>query len=858
MKKIYFYLIIPAITFLGLFIHGDCHPSQSKRLFHENANSEIAGPDEWMAQQRAYPNGKIKQESYLEAMHAAAILHAASPKHRAGWQFLGPTNIGGRITDIEVPGNNPSTIYLGAATGGILKSTDNGLTWNNIFEQAEVISIGDLAIDPNNSNVIYAGTGEANASSFSFLGNGIYKSTDAGASWMYLGLPNSAYIGRVIVDHGNSQRVFAAVCGNLFTPGPDRGIYRSDDGGLSWVRKLFVTDSTSGIDIVQHPSNPSILYAAMWERMRGLNYRSSFGYSSGIYKSTNGGDAWTKLENGLQTGYTFGRIGLSIAPSNPDIVYAFCDNEYSVDVFRSNNGGSSWTQVADSPLQGMNSNFGWYFGQVRVDPNNANRLYVLGMDMYRSDDAGNSWIQLAGYFNYDEIHVDHHAMAIDPISGRILEGNDGGLYVSYSNGDSWQKINNLPLSQFYDIEIDKQKPERIYGGTQDNNTIRTLTGATDDWEAIYGGDGFYSLVDYTNSNVIYAESQWGNLGKSTDGGYSWTSMVDQMTEDRKNWSAPVVIDPLNHSILYFGTYRVWKTTNAGNSWMPVSPDLTKGPDGSSWHTISTLAVSPVNTNIVVAGTDDGKVHISTNAGDTWTDISTGLPDRTITRVAADPSHENVIYTTVSGFRWDEPLPHVFRSPDKGNTWIDISGNLPDLPVNVMSLDPDLQDHYFVGTDAGVFYTNNGGQLWWGLGDGLGNVAVTAMKIDKATRSLVVGTYGLSAYKINLDDINVGISKIHTGQQEIGLEVFPNPLFLSQSMIISINFSLAVAGKVQFTIIDCNGKIIGKLAQGSLAKGPHSIKWNGFSNNGKYLADGIYYLRIDAPEGTSKTKLLLIN
>jgi photosystem II stability/assembly factor-like uncharacterized protein len=560
----------------------------------------------------------------------------------------------------------------------------------------------------------------------------------------------------------------------------------------------------------------------------------------------------------LQTGYAFGRIGLSIAPSNPEIVYAFCDNEYSVDVFRSNDGGTTWTQVSDSPIQGMNSNFGWYFGQVRVDPNNANRIYILGMEMYRSDDAGNSWTQVAGYFNYDEIHVDHHAMFIDPISGRILEGNDGGLYVSYSNGDSWQKINNLPLTQFYDIEIDQQKPERIYGGTQDNNTIRTLTGATDDWEAIYGGDGFYSLVDYTNSDVIYAESQWGNLGKSTDGGYSWTSMVDQMNEDRKNWSAPVVMDPLNHSKLYFGTYRVWKTTNAGDSWIPVSPDLTKGPDGSTWHTVSTLAVSSVNTNIVVAGTDDGKVHISTNAGDSWTDITPGLPDRTITRVAADPFDENVIYATVSGFRWDEPLPHVFRSPDLGNSWIDISSNLPDLPVNVISLDPDFQDHYFVGTDAGVFYTSDGGQHWWGLGDGLGNVAVTAMKIHKATRSLVVGTYGLSAYKIDLDDINVGISKIPAGKQEIGLEVFPNPLFLSRSMTISINFFLSVAGKVQITLFDCNGKIAGRISPGLFAKGQHSIQWNGFCNTGKSLGEGIYYLRIEEPEGTSKTKLLLLN
>jgi photosystem II stability/assembly factor-like uncharacterized protein len=857
MKKIYFLLIPIVACTCGIFLSGVLRTSNLIPVLHKSRNNENEGPDEWMAQQRAYPYGKIRPDSYLDAMHAASILHAISLKNRSSWQFLGPTNIGGRISDIEVPGNNSSVIYIGASTGGIFKSTDNGLSWNNLFANAEVISIGDLAIDPNNNDVIYAGTGEANAASFSFLGNGIYKSTDAGVSWINVGLPNSAYIGRIIVDYSNSQRIFAASCGNLFTPGPDRGIYRSDNGGLTWNRKLFVTDSTSGIDIVQNPVNPSIIYAAMWERMRGLNYRRSFGYSSGIYKSTNGGDTWQRLQNGIPNSYEFGRIGLSIAPSNPDIVYAFCDNEFSVDVFRTNNGGTSWVQVSDAPLQGMNSNFGWYFGQVRVDPSDANRLYVLGMDMYRSDDAGNSWTQLAGYYNFDEIHVDHHAMWIDPTGNRILEGNDGGLYESFSHGDSWQKINNLPLAQFYDIEIDNLKPERIYGGTQDNNTIRTLTGATDDWQAILGGDGFYSLVDYTNSNVIYAESQWGNLYKSSDGGNFWSSMVDQMTEDRKNWSAPVVMDPINNSLLYFGTYRVWKTTDAGNSWLPVSPDLTKGPDASTWHTVSTLAVSPVNTNIVIAGTDDGKVHISMDAGISWTDISSGLPDRTITRVAADPFDENVIYVTVSGFRWDEPLPHVFRSSDQGSSWVDISSNLPDLPVNDIVIDPQLQDHYFVGTDAGVYFTTDGGLHWWGLGNGLGNVAVTAMKIHKATRTLVVGTYGLSSYKINLDGLDVDIPAVHQSKLNLGLQVFPNPFINSHNSNASINFNLADAGKVDISICDIKGRTVKHIISCLFATGSHTIQWDGRSNQGGLLDDGVYFVKIHSPDANSQAKLLIL-
>lgn len=857
MKKLYLYTFLLLIVAVGIFLPGYFQRPHIKPSVNLHLAREGYGPDEWMAQQRSYPYGKIKPESYLNSMHNAALLHAASPKQRFDWQFMGPTNIGGRITDIEVPHDDTSTIYLGAATGGILKSTDNGLSWENIFANAEVISIGDLAIDPNNSNVLYAGTGEANASSFSFLGNGIYKSTDAGANWMHIGLPNSAYIGRIIVDYQNSSRIYVAACGNLFTPNPDRGIYRSDDGGITWNRKLFVTDSTSGIDIVQHPTNPSIIYAAMWERSRGLNYRHSFGYSSGIYKSTDGGDTWLKLQNGFPADYPYGRIGICIAPSNPEMLYAFCDGEYTVDVFRSNNAGASWTHVNDAALQGMNSNFGWYFGQVRVDPVNANRLYVMGIDMYRSDNAGSSWIHLAGYFNFDEIHVDHHAMFIDPISGRILQGNDGGLYVSYTHGNSWRKINNLPLTQFYDIEIDQQNPERLYGGTQDNNTIRTLTGATDDWQAILGGDGFYSIVDYTDPDIIYAEYQWGELNKSTNGGYSWTSMVSQMTEDRKNWSAPVVMDPKNHFVLYFGTYRVWKTTNAGYGWVPISPDLSNGPDGSTWHTVSTLAISPINSNIVIAGTDDGKVHISKNAGGSWTDISYGLPNRTITRVAADPFDESVIYVTLSGFRWDEAVAHVYRSPDQGNTWIDISGNLPDLPVNVIALDPVLQDHIFVGTDAGVYCTANGGQNWWGLGDGLGNVAVTAMKIHEGTRKLVVGTYGLSAYKIDLDGINVGIPYISPTSGNIGLNVYPNPFFASQGIGINIAFITKANGRVSITINDINGKDIQQIMDATLNAGTHNFIWNGSSSNGILVDEGVYFVNISSAEGNARQKLLLL-
>ena len=491
----------------------------------------------------------------------------------------------------------------------------------------------------------------------------------------------------------------------------------------------------------------------MWERSRGLVYRRSFGLTSGVWKSIDGGTNWTEMTSGLPKGNNVGRIGIAIAKSNPDILYTFYDlDNTEVAVYKSLNGGQSWTRTNDGALYGMNSNFGWYFGQVRVDPLNANRVFVMGVDLFRTDNGGSSWTDISTW----DLHVDHHAMMFDETTNSIIEGNDGGLYRSQNSGNSWTKINNLALTQFYAIDIDYQNPERLYGGTQDNNTIRTLSGGTSDWEPILGGDGMYTLVDYTNSNIIYAEYQWGNLYRSDDGGSNMNYIASPMSGDRVNWSAPLAMHPEDPSILYFGTYRVWKSTNKGNSWQAVSGDLTAGID-QYFYTITTIAISAINPAIVIAGTGDGKVQISTNNGQTWQNISAGLPNRSITRVATDHFGEHTIYVTLSGFRWDEPLPHVFKSTDLGSTWTDISGNLPEFPVNDIALDPDIPGKIIVGTDAGVYGTADGGQTWSWIWNGLPAVPVYAMKIHAPTRTIVVGTYGLSCYKASLDQLFTGIS-----------------------------------------------------------------------------------------------------
>lgn len=864
-----FFIALTVIIIVGAYFYFDNRQNSLKRerirkpykaLIKRPFGSSLkkepdAVTNEWMAYQRCYPHDQIKLESYILGMEQAAELHRNSPDVRYDWELVGPTNIGGRITDLVILPNSPETIYVGAASGGVFKTINNGQSWENVFANAPVISIGDMAVDPDNEDILYVGTGEANASSYSFFGNGIYKTTNAGESWQHIGLEQSAYIGRILVDPANSERIFVAACGNLFTPNEERGIYRSDDGGLTWDRKLFITDSTSAVDLVQDSANPNILYASMWERMRGLTYRHSFGETSGIWKTTDGGDNWFELTNGLPTGNNVGRIGIDISKTNPDVLYAFYDMPNSeVRVYKTSDNGTSWTRTNDGYLDGMNSSFGWYFGQIRVDPTDENRVYVLGVELYRSDNAGNSWILLADYGNMDEIHVDHHALEIDENSGRIMEGNDGGLYFSFDLGENWTKIDNIPLTQFYAIEIDKTNPYRIYGGTQDNSTIRTLTGNLDDWHVILGGDGFYCLVDYDDPNIIYAEYQWGSLFKSTNGGSYMYPIYYEMQNDRKNWSSPLAMNPDQSNILYFGTYRIWKTLDYGEDWTPVSGDLTDGDVGSSYHTVTTIAVSPLDPEIIIAGTDDGNVHVSPNGGNSWNDITPGLPDRWITRVAADPFDPSIIYATVSGFRWDETAPHVFKSNNLGLTWTDISSNLPEIPMNSIILDPSIPNRIFVGSDAGIFYSDNGGDIWTSISEGIPNVPITDMKIHNETRTLVIGTYGCSAYKIDLDTNFNGIGNNEI-QKIVGIlqQNYPNP-FNSDT---KISYSIYEHSKVELTIYNIKGQIVKTLVNDNKDIGEHSVTWNGRDSDNKQISSGSYFYKLKINGKTEAVKKCML-
>lgn len=828
-------IIVFALIVLS-FVSFDTNESPKKANLH---------PGEWMATQRMYPHSEIKTDVYLKEMKKATQMAQESRSKNYTWELVGPTNIGGRITDIEMPLGQSDIMYIGAATGGVFKTEDAGGSWQQIFHDIPTISIGDIVLDPQNSDVIYVGTGEANSSSFSYLGSGVYKSENAGQTWEPSGLENSVYIGRMIVDHSNSERVFAAACGNLFTPSQDRGIYRSIDAGANWEQVLFVNDTTAAIDLVQDPSDANVLYAAFWERTRGLLSRHSFGRSTGIYKTIDGGDTWEELSNGLpNVMQNKGRLGITISESNPQVLYAMYDMpESETWVYKTNDAGENWSRVDNNYLHGMGSSFGWYFGQVRVHPEDEEIVFTLGQLMYRTNNSGSSWSNI----DNSGVHVDHHAMFFDLNSGKTYLGNDGGLYSSTNLGSSWTKINNLPITQFYAYDVSETNQDFQVGGTQDNNSIRTITGAADSWEAVLGGDGMYNRINQQNNNIAYAEYQWGALSRSYDATSNspyYEYIAYDMSDDRNNWSAPLELVPGMNEIAYFGTHRVWRSTNNGDSWTAVSEDLTQGGD-NYFHTLTCLDISPINPTYILAGAGDGLVHISTDNANTWQNITEGLPVRWITDVVFDPNDENTIYTTVSGFRWDEELPHVFKSTDLGQTWESISGNLPELPVNQMVINPDESDEIIVGTDAGIFMTVDGGENWESITGNMPMVPVVSFKLIPETKELYAATYGISTYKIDLDDVNVGLTENVAQVNDFHIN------WVRSTTNDYIQLSNESSQKFNMKVFDASGKVIYENYLGELSSGNHKIDLE----NEKIRSASWYIVELIGDKGSQTLKLI---
>lgn len=816
--------------------------TQQKNHFSAKSNQEE--PSDWFIAQRSYPYGKVDYTAYKIALQKKSELTAVvTERDNLIWQAEGPYNIGGRIQDVEMDPTNMQIIYAGAATGGIFKSTDQGATWTPIFDLQPSLSIGDIAIAPLDPETIYAGTGEPNCGggSITYDGAGIFKSLDGGESWNYTGLDSSRNTGRIVVDPKNTNRVFAATMGDLFADSPHRGVYRTEDGGASWQQVLFLNDSTGAIDLAINRLHPDTIFACTWERVRRPTYEHYGGASSGIYRSYDGGNTWTELTSGLPSGNTVGRIGIDISQSNPAVLYAIYADDvgYFNGIYKTSDNGDNWTHTNDAALSGMFASYGWWFGRIKVDPISPNIAYAIGFDEYKTENGGTTWNSSGG-----SMHVDHHTMYIHPLDHNlILDGNDGGVYKSTNGSSSWTHYDNIANSQFYTCELDNSNTQRLYGGLQDNNVVRTLTGGLNDWQSIIGGDGFYVLVDPVNANYVYAESQYGALNKSTNGGTFFSSATNGIGfNDRHNWNTPVAFNPKNPKSLYYGSNKLYKSINRASNWNVISPDLTNGSGAGNitFGTITTISVSPVDTNTIYAGTDDGNVWMTSNNGVNWTNVSSTLPDRWVTRVTCDPKDELKAYVTFSGYRFNDNMVHVYMTEDGGQSWESISGNLPDIPTNDILVDTSLNNTLYIATDVGVFYSSNMGNSWNVLGTGLPTVPVTDLTFHEPTKTLLAATYGRSMYSLDLNNLPTGNPNPVTAV--FSLTIFPNPV---QDML-NVDFISDQSQKGMVKVMDVNGRVVWE-TQKSFSKGKNNFHWNREGENGSKVSPGIYFLCIEMEE-----------
>ncbi|MFT5143930.1 MAG: hypothetical protein ACI80V_002445 [Rhodothermales bacterium] len=823
--------------------------------------------------QRTYPHFAADPLAYRDAVAQKTALKRAGKGQDSGtWEFAGPGNIGGRITDLVVHPSRPQTLYAAAATGGVFKSEDLGQHWTPIFDDQPFLSMGDLAIAPSNPDVIYAGTGEANGGHNNYAGGGLYRSDDAGSNWTYRGLAETVSIGRVIVHPEDPDQIWVAGTGSYFEPNPERGVYKSSDGGATWDRTLFVNDSTGVVDLAMRPDNPDVLFATTWQRVRRVTGSFLHGRESAVYRSVDAGDSWEKLgpERGLpdpddyldSTGRSrIGRIGLAISESFPNAMYAYYTSGTGyLGLYKSGDGGDTWQDAHPdrSILQNVGSTdfgFSWYFGQIRVHPTDPDRVFIMDASVFRSSNGGASWDRKRG------THADHHAMVFHPSNpAAIFEGNDGGVSVSLNGGGTWDKLAPLPITQFYEIAFDPVRPERLFGGTQDNGTVWTSNGEQGDWQAVFGGDGFYVLPIPSDGTTVYAESQGGNMVR-VDGLFDGNPFPLPLTAgtgipagERRNWATPLAMDPFDSRTLYYGTHRIWRTEDAVETpWQAISPDLTNGTDIAKLGTVTNISISPLDGSVIWAGTDDGNVWVSWDYGTNWNDVTGELPKRWVTRVLPAPDDVATSFVTFSGLKWRDSESHVYRTRDLGATWQDISSGLPEAPVNAIAVDPRHSDHIFVGTDIGMFASMDDGLSWFPMDNGMPAVTIADLKADGPGRRLIAGTHGRGMYTFDMDELSgtTGNEPDPVLPTSLAVEpAYPNPFQASTR--------IQVEGSVRgAAVYDMLGRLVASATVLTLGGEKAIVEWDGKILGGASASAGHYVIVITGTSGVRSVPVVRV-
>lgn len=721
-----------------------------------------------------------------------------------GFSFrsIGPAFMSGRIADIAIDPKNENTWYVAVGSGGVWKTTNAGTTWKPLTDSESFYSTGAISLDPNNTQTVWLGTGENVGGRHVGIGHGVYYSPDGGKTWEYKGLKESEHISKIVVHPDDSNTIWVASQGPLWSSGGERGLYKSTDGGASWKQTIMLDEWTGVTDLVIDPRNPDVLYAASWQRHRNVAAYMGGGPGTALFKSVDGGETWRKLKTGLPK-VDMGKIGLAISPINPDVLYAAIELELRKGaVYRSDNGGESWSNMSDTVSGGTGPH---YYQELIASPHVFDKLYLMNNYVLVSEDGGKTFYQM----NESKKHVDSHAMvfkANDP--NYILVGTDGGLYETFDNTQNWKFVNNLPLTQFYKLAVDDAYPfYNIFGGTQDNNTqggpsrtFKTNGISNADWFVLLGGDGHQPATEPENPDIVYAQSQQGNLYRvdRTTGEAVYIRPQNSLNEpyERFNWDAPILVSQHDPKRLYFGSQRVWRSENRGDSWSPISIDLTKNEERlklpimgrqqswdsawdvyamSTYNTLTSLAESAQDENILYAGSDDGLLHTTKDGGNTWTtktvDKLPGVPATAfVNDIKADLFDAAVAYIALDNHKYGDYAPYLYKTTNGGKSWKSITNGIPDGTL-VWRL---VQDHVnpnllFLGTEYGVYVSLNQGEKWHKFSNGMPTISVRDLAIQKRENDLVAATFGRSFYV--LDDYSP-LRDITEDKVKKGTQLFP--------------------------------------------------------------------------------------
>lgn len=781
----------------------------------------------------------FQPESPLFKSHQAYQAQKETTPYGLEWEQIGPVINSALVESVQADPQKPGTMYAAFGSGSLWKTTNNGIAWNPIFEDQESYGIGCVELAPSNSDIIYLGTGETlkKPRNFTMPGTGVYRSDDAGENWRYLGLPDSYHIGEIVIHPTNPEIVYVAVLGHFWTTNKNRGVYRSLDGGKSWEHVLFVDEQTGANAIEISESNPNILYASTWQSFPGVN-----GKSGGIYKSMDAGKSWSKMDQGLPTDEGKGRIGLALSKTNPDKVYALLDHRGQPDsagaaeLYKSVDGGKNWQRTHKEELM-IFSVIGWYFTDVYVNPKNDEEVYALGVRLAHSLDGGKTFDLIGGDVFHlfpspaEPLHLDQCELWINPLNpDHLVLGNDGGLYVSYDKGKSWLHMNNIPTGEFYDITLDNKTPYNIYAGAQDNATVYGPAKEWnpkfyDGWKYLWidpwsGGDGCITVIDPLDSATLYYSAQEGDVRRmdlnSNAVKYIQPDIPQLSGKVRYNFISPYFMSPHDHKTLYLGGNYLFKSTDRGDNWSVISPDLSEGKDSKKKSLAAGAFVeSGLEKGLLYMGTDKGLLWVSRDGGLNWTERSAGLPAAYLRSIVPSKFSTSRVYVALSGLNYDDFNTYLFKSEDYGKTWESIAGNLKGEVSYVLKEDPNLEQVLYAGLYRAVYISTDRGKSWSLLGRNMPQAAVSDIEIDMKSSDLVAATHGRGIYKLNLRPVYEKLARKEAGDHLFEIPPAKLPTYrkdggaveYSSLTKLPINFWSVQSGEVRLEVINSANEII---------------------------------------------------